>query len=218
MTSMTLSRFAFPVGLLLALLGRLLTAAPSAQADASDLFAPSYAHAPTINRLLHWPHLPVRVFVATHGPDEEGYGRDALAGFDAWVHASGGVIRYRIVNAPAEADITVRFTPTAAVPGGNGAVGLTDIRYRGTTLKRADMRLATGDTRPDELRAVAAHEFGHALGIQGHSDAPADLMFPAAPRYYSAQGEHLPSPARPVTLRDLNTLKFCYPRLFGAGD
>jgi predicted Zn-dependent protease len=71
---------------------------------------------------------------------------------------------------------------------------------------------------PDELRSVAAHEFGHALGIQGHSDDAADLMFPAAPRYYSALNQHLPSPVRPVTTRDLNTIKLCYPRLFGVPD
>ena len=36
-------------------------------------------------------------------------------------------------------------------------------------------------------------------------------MFPAAPRCYSAQKGHLPSPVRPVTPRDLNTMKLCYP-------
>ncbi len=191
-----------------------ITAVPcSAQAPSS---APDYAHAPTIVRLLHWPRMPVRVFVATHNPEEEQNGRDALAGFDSWVHATDGVIHYLVVNAPDKADIVVRFTTDEAVPGANGAVGLTDIRYYGTTLRHADMRLATGDTLPSELHSVAAHEFGHALGIQGHSDDPADLMYPAAPRYYSAQHEHLPSPARPVTLRDLNTMKLCYPRLFGA--
>ena len=206
----SISRSALPFGLLLALFGGMTTAPCCAQAP-----APNYAHAPTLERLLHWPRLPVRVFVATHDPDEEQEGRDALAGFDEWVHATGGVVRYLIVNAPDKADITVRFTPATSVPGANGAVGLTDIRYVGTTLRHADMRLATGDTRPEELRSVAAHEFGHALGIQGHSDDPADLMFPAAPRYYSADNEHLPSPVRPVTQRDLNTLKLCYPHLFG---
>ncbi len=202
-----------PFRLLLALSVGLAVVPCSAQAPPA---APDYAHAPTIVRLLHWPRMPVRVFVATHSPEEEQNGKDALAGFDSWVHSTGGVIHYLVVNAPDKADIVVRFTTAEAVPGGNGAVGLTDIRYYGATLRHADMRLATGDALPSELRSVAAHEFGHALGIQGHSDDTADLMYPSAPRYYSAQGEHLPAPARPVTPRDLNTMKLCYPRLFGA--
>ena len=179
---------------------------------------PNYAHVPTMERLLHWPHMPVRVFVATHDAEEEQNGRDTLAGFDAWVHATGSVIRYRVVNSPGEADITVRFVPSATVPGGGGAVGMTDVFYFGATLRHAEMRLATGDTLPDELRSVAAHEFGHALGLRGHSNVPADLMFPAAPRYYSAENAHLPSPMRPITPRDLNTLKLCYPLLFAPGS
>ena len=75
------------------------------------------------------------------------------------------------------------------------------------------MRLATGDTTPEDVQSVAAHEFGHALGIQGHSDNPNDLMFPSATRYFAAPDIRLPDPPHEVTRRDLNTLRACYPRL-----
>lgn len=75
------------------------------------------------------------------------------------------------------------------------------------------MRLATGEATPGDIVSTAAHEFGHALGIQGHSDDPDDLMYPSETRFYSADGERLPAPDRPVTARDLNTLRACYPLL-----
>ncbi len=76
------------------------------------------------------------------------------------------------------------------------------------------MELATGDLSPDELQSTAAHEFGHALGIEGHSDNEDDLMYPSQIRVF-LDDALLPSPPRSVTKRDLNTLKSGYPALFG---
>ena len=174
--------------------------------------APDYARAPAM-RLRHWPRFPVRVFLATHGAEEAREAEDAQAGFDAWVRATGGAVRYVVVDAPDKADLTVRFVPSAALPGKAGAVGMTTVYSHGATLARAEMRLATGEATPGDIVSTAAHEFGHALGIQGHSDDPDDLMYPSETRFYSADGERLPAPDRPVTARDLNTLRACYPLL-----
>jgi hypothetical protein len=52
------------------------------------------------------------------------------------------------------------------------------------------------------LKTTAAHEFGHALGINGHSDNPSDVMF---------YGRQVNKPEDvPVSPRDLNTLRAAY--------
>ncbi len=89
-------------------------------AQAAPPFTPNYVHSPSLNRLLHWHQFPVRVFVATHDAAEEQDARSALAGFDSWVKATGGIVRYTVVNSPAEADITVRFAPESSLPGRSG--------------------------------------------------------------------------------------------------
>lgn len=180
--------------------------------------APDYARAPLM-RLLHWPRFPLRVFLATHGSEEAQEARDVQRGFDLWVRATGGGVCYVIVDAPDKADLTVRLVPSAALPGKAGAVGMTTVYSHGATLARAEIHLATGEAMgeatPEDITATAAHEFGHALGIQGHSDDPDDLMYPSETRFFSAAGERLPTPAPSVTARDLNTLRACYPALLG---
>jgi len=167
-----------------------------------------------MERLLHWKKLPVNVFIATHSPAEEADAKAATAGFDEWVAATGGAIGYRIVNSPSQGQIVVRFSPEAYLAGQEGVVGQTGIASRGKILYKAEIQIATGGLDTGGLQSVAAHEFGHALGIEGHSDSPDDLMFPSETLYLSSSGEPVVITPRPVTLRDLNTLRLCYPTLF----
>ena len=53
-------------------------------------------------------------------------------------------------------------------------------------------------------RTTSAHEFGHLLGIAGHSDDPNDLMYPS----------HAPTQDVPLSARDINTAKTIYASLF----
>ena len=64
----------------------------------------------------------------------------------------------------------------------------------------------------DEMRAICWHEFGHALGIKGHSDSKKDIMyFELRPKYrliptpvpYQLVWRSLP---KQPSQRDLNTL------------
>jgi len=188
-----------------------------AAAQSPDLCAPNYARISRMQGLLHWEHFPLRIALASPPDsvqDKDAYTQAVLAGFTQWVQATQGAVSYTLVPQPGQADITVSFTPEATVPGQGAAVGYTNMVFCGTTLRGAEMRLATGGTTPGDLQTVAAHEFGHALGIDGHSDDPDDMMYPSTLRTASEDGRPLAPPLHPITARDLNTLKVCYPGLF----
>lgn len=178
----------------------------------SPAFLPNYAHSPMMGRLLHWRRLPVRVFIATHSQIQSDQARVALDGFDEWQQAAG-ITLYTVVNSESKADIVVRFAEADDLSGQPGVVGQTGTAARGRELRKAEIWIATGELDPAALQSVAAHEFGHALGIDGHSDDPDDLMYPSETQYISSDEDDPPSTPRQVTLRDLNTLRLCYPTL-----
>lgn len=181
--------------------------------------ADSYARGPLMGHLLHWARFPLKVaFVSTEdtAPVSPDFKAAVLAGFSDWVGASRGVIRCTVVDNPTQADLCVRFDPQASVPGQGAAVGYTSMTFAGQTLRHAAMELAIGDTNPSDLRTVAAHEFGHALGIDGHSPDADDLMYSTTTRILGADGVPVAQPVHPVTARDLHTLEACYPALLGS--
>jgi predicted Zn-dependent protease len=165
--------------------------------------------APDTTELFHWSHLPVNIFIAAGNGQEQKWSQVVAAGFDEWVQASHGVVTYRLVDSASKAQITVRFVSSSTIPCCPNLVGLTTTSWTGPVLQSAEIVLATGQKSPSDLQTAAAHELGHALGICGHSDNPADLMFSAPIRVPA-------SPARPVTDRDLDSLKRCYPALFAS--
>ena len=179
-----------------------------AEAPPSAAPGPSYADGPEIRHLLHWGQFPLHIYF-TPGDLTTGERKGAVrAGFDQWTRATNNFVRYQVVTRPEQAEVTVTFLSRDRVPDQGGACGHTTVTFLTLTLKSANILLATTDVPPADLQATAAHEFGHALGIDGHSDDPADLMY--AVLTHSDAGD-LPLPSHTLTVRDLNTLKVCYP-------
>jgi len=171
----------------------------SGSCDSTD-FAPNYVT--SLSDLTHWDGFPVRVFL---GPTDSRTRTLTLRGFDQWVTATNGRVSYVLVNDASSADISVAFD----INRGQSELGVTTTTFQQRTLIDADIvfYFVPFNSTPDaEIinQAVAAHEFGHALGIGLHSTNPADLMYP------ETDGSN-----NTITVRDRNTLLTAYCNTFG---
>ena len=185
----------------------------SYQPDVSR-FAPNYAANVT---LYHWLVLPVRVYFANdltvtpQGGSPTRVNDLIRAGFDRWPAATGGVVGYMVVTDPGQAQITVS-TVTVPDPSGLSETGKTSVTPgAGNGLQSATVQIyvwpdITVTELTQGLLATSAHEFGHALGIGGHSPDPGDVMY----------ASHDPNTDVPLSARDVNTIKTIYGFLFPA--
>ena len=159
----------------------------------------------SLRSLLHWGHFPLRV-AFVNGITSGDHDMDTLVrnGFDEWVNAARGAVSYEVTANIRRADVIVTYDVVPSRPLNGERLGQTGFTFNPARkeLARASMHLNVwaGMTRRDLARFenTAAHEFGHALGLNGHSPVPGDLMY-----YSSASSEG-------VTARDVNTLRLAY--------
>ncbi len=114
--------------------------------------------------------LKVYIDVSTDGsplykPEYHAY---ALQSLSAWNEALGGRLHYTLTSDPGVADITLGWV--SAFPD-RYVAGLTTYR-----VGHANIRIKTVGVPQSDIQANILHEFGHALGIAGHSRNPADIM------------------------------------------
>jgi predicted Zn-dependent protease len=178
-----------------------------------------------VNNLDHWPDLVAEVISNPEQmqnlPTAQGYTEDlytaAVQGILSWKgFEKEGLLSYTLTNDPSEADIHVFWVHHFV---DKMALGLFAGDIRGYTAKRsfpykaimaggkADFKPvvimlrtteSNGATMPlGKMKAAAAHEFGHALGIEGHSQNPVDLM-----SLYYGRGA--------VSANDAATLRYLY--------
>jgi predicted Zn-dependent protease len=176
-------------------------------------YTPNYS---TLLTLYRWTHEPLRVRFINSGTVTTSDGTQAdmqsvaVEGFTEWAAATNNGISLQITTDPAQTDVTVHFGSLAAAPTANDVLGLEQSTlYQDDTIKSADVLLNTWPSMTpgnvESFRETAAHEFGHALGINGHSDSPQDVMYAA----------HSILVGKPLTVRDINTLRTGYCNAFG---
>lgn len=128
--------------------------------------------------------------------------RDA---FSSYNDRLSGFIKFGIVNEKSRADIFVHFTPIIELsdPAAQQKIaGLTSTTTSGNDIESVKIQLLTNmngqPVTKEQMYHVALHEIGHALGINGHSQDPNDIM------YYSTTN------AMTLSNRDVATIKLLY--------
>lgn len=168
-------------------------------AVSSSEFAPNYAT--DLLNLRRWQKSELVIYVtapeAKHNPCNQNYVAAMHEGAGLWEPHINGILNVRFTDNIDEADIRVSFVPKGTLP--DGAIGRTEVTYRNrdNVVVSATVRIDR-TLKPSLLAQVAAHEFGHAFGMEGHSEVKTDLMYARA---------HLPAA---ITQRDANTLHLNY--------
>ncbi|HVK05590.1 MAG TPA: matrixin family metalloprotease [Armatimonadaceae bacterium] len=175
---------------------------------AAGTFSPSYAEGVELAR---FERLPVTVAFTnrvTYGDTDL---RSVLmAGFSEWAEATGGVLAYRVVDDPRDAQVVVTINVLDARPSGGGELASAIVTRTDRRIDEVAIRMDVWDGMTpaevfDGVRSTAAHEFGHALGILDHSDSVLDVMYPV----------HGADERVTLSLRDVNTAKTAYCTDFG---
>lgn len=157
--------------------------------------------------------MPLKVFIddGSGTPGYQDYYQDYMRkAFNEWQNTSNGKITWREVSSPNQADIVCIWTAEAKANGPGVEAGETKStigvnRFTGEqNIIRARISVLTslmGRPFSDlDTYKTCLHEVGHAIGMEGHSNTPSDIMYPVLNK---AQTPYL----KP---RDINTIAHLY--------
>lgn len=186
-------------------------APPAAAAAAGDYLADV-----SKNGMHRWAaeRMPLKVYIE-EGVCVPGYRSSMkqllVKSFDEWCRISNGKLSWREVSSPDQADIVCNYSDTPRKAGPRGfEAGVTNTiiqqnRYTGqSSIVSATMTILTQwrgrQFNDSEIYMTALHEVGHAMGMQGHSNEPSDLMYSTVNRQQTPV----------LTQRDANTIAKLY--------
>jgi predicted Zn-dependent protease len=174
-------------------------------------FTPNFIS--SLTSLNHWSALPIKVFFNLPPNWTTFYAADLPTNAALSWNQPGEQAFFVVVSSASQADVVVSFVNNPDPSWGVGAVGITNSQFDASTglltPGSVSVTAAVHDQRgqlltSEEMTTTIAHELGHALGINGHSPNPSDLMYPI----------QQPGISTPQT-RDINTAMTAYPAYFG---
>ncbi|MDF5738085.1 MULTISPECIES: peptidase [unclassified Nostoc] len=155
---------------------------------------------------LVWSQFPVRVYVeppkAVSEKQAQAWVNGVLQGVQEW----STYLPLTVVEQPEIADITIvrkapplQISPGSNIPRARSAQTTYELYTSNKVLSHRFTILLSPSQTGEYIQAAARHEFGHALGIWGHSPLQTDALYFSQVRNPS-----------PISARDVNTLKRVY--------
>lgn len=155
---------------------------------------------------LVWSQFPVRVYVEPPKAVSENQAQTWVNGVLQGVQEWSTYLPLTIVQQPEVADITIarKAPPLQISPGSNisrarSAQSTYELYTSNKVLSHRFTILLSPSQTGKYIQAAARHEFGHALGIWGHSPLQTDALYFSQVRNPSL-----------ISVRDVNTLKRVY--------
>ena len=124
-----------------------------------------------------WNSFPIKVYIGS--VPNGNWAQGVREAFGIWKE----MLPLELVAEPEEADIRFNWEETEDMERGAAGQEMDWVQFRRvggelTSRKVAYISVAlTRNWSKDEMRAIALHELGHALGIRGHSLSKGDIMY-----------------------------------------
>ena len=154
-------------------------------------------------RITRFTEMPIRVYISPILL-ESPYLPELRYAMNEWENAAPETIRFEETETPEQADIRVSWGHSSLMDIQDTRLGSAELtRLNATQGFKVEVILmlegdgSIGKLTQEEMRTVCLHEFGHALGLWGHSPHPADINYPTAT-------------AQQPTARDIATLLRLY--------